>query len=139
MRSLVVAFLALILAFSASAQPSVELPADVARVLRDYEAAWQARDAAKLAALFAEDGFVLTGGKPPVRGREAIREVYEGRGGPLALRALSYATEGDVGWIIGVYGATAEKDLGKFVLALKRVDGRWMIAADIDNSSQARQ
>jgi hypothetical protein len=35
--------------------PSVTLPPELDRVLRDYEKAWQARDAAGLAALFAED------------------------------------------------------------------------------------
>ena len=58
--------------------PSISLPSDLDRVLRDYEKAWAARDAVALAALFTEDGFVLQGGKPPVRGREAIRAAYDG-------------------------------------------------------------
>jgi len=49
-------------------QPSVELPAALARVLTDYELAWSRRDAAALAQLFAEDGFVLPNGHPPVKG-----------------------------------------------------------------------
>ena len=52
--------------------PSVTLPPELARVLTDYEKAWGAKDAAALAALFAEDGFVLQRNKPPVRGRDAI-------------------------------------------------------------------
>jgi ketosteroid isomerase-like protein len=120
--------------------PSVELPKALDRVLRDYERAWQARDPAALAALFAEDGFVLANGEPPVRGRARIREAYKDGGGSLSLRALAYATEGPVGYIIGAYGPGAgEKDTGKFVLALRREkDGRWSIAADMDNSSQHR-
>src|SRR5262245_25223202 len=39
--------------------PTVTLPAPLARVLTDYEVAWRGKDAAALAALFAEDGFVL--------------------------------------------------------------------------------
>src|SRR5262249_25755892 len=50
-------------------RPSVALPPELARVLPDYETAWGSRDAAALARLFAEDGFVLPGGKPPIRGR----------------------------------------------------------------------
>ncbi len=120
--------------------PSVELPSALDRVLRDYERAWQARDPAALAALFAEDGFVLANGEPPVRGRAAIRGAYKDGGGPLSLRAIAYATEGAVGYIIGAYGPRAsEKDTGKFVLALRREkDGRWSIAADMDNASQHR-
>ncbi|MBK5258172.1 MAG: SgcJ/EcaC family oxidoreductase [Thermoanaerobaculia bacterium] len=128
--------------FSAAAQdattprlPSVSLPPSLERVLRDYEIAWRARDAAALADLFAEDGFVMGSGQPPVRGREAIREAYAESGGPLVLRALAYSTEGKVGYIIGAFGRDASTDIGKFVLALKKVRGRWLIAADMDNSS----
>ncbi|MGZ8830392.1 MAG: YybH family protein [Thermoanaerobaculia bacterium] len=129
---------ALLIAVAASAQeslPSVKLPAELDRVLRDYEQAWQTHDAAGLANLFAEDGFVLAGRKPPARGREAIRATYAKSGGPLVLRALHYATSGDVGYIIGVYGRDASKDVGKFVLALKKVRDKWLIAADIDNGN----
>lgn len=120
------------------ALPSFTLPPELDRVLRDYERAWQARDAAALAALFMEDGLVLSNGKPPVRGRAAIREAYATGGGPLALRALAYATEGRVGYIVGAFGGKpGEPDSGKFVLALRRgADGKWLIAADIDNSNR---
>ena len=121
-----------------AALPSVALPPELDRVLRDYERAWQAKDAAGLAALFAEDGFVLASNRPPVRGREAIRAAYAGAGGPLALRALAFSTEGPVGYIIGAFGRTKDgEDSGKFVLALRRgADGRWLIAADMDNSNR---
>ncbi len=122
--------------------PSVELPQPLARVLRDYESAWQRKDARGLAALFAEDGFVLSGGKPPVRGRAAIEKHYQGSGGALALRALAFSTAGDVGYILGGYARRAgESDVGKFTLTLRRGDGgRWLIVSDMDNDNgrQAR-
>jgi len=122
------------------ALPSIALPAELDRVLRDYERAWRARDPAALAVLFAEDGFVLANGRPPVRGRDAIRAAYADGGGPLTLRALAYATEGPVGYIIGAYGPGGSGgETGKFVLALRRGgDGRWLIAADMDNSNQSQ-
>jgi len=83
--------------------PSVELPAPLTRVLTDYEAAWHAKDATALSRLFAEDGFVLSSGTPPVRGRAAIEKHYQGHGGPLSLRALAFATDGSIGYIIGAY------------------------------------
>ena len=118
--------------------PSVTLPPELARVLTDYEAAWRAKDAATLARLFAEDGFVLQRNKPPVRGRDAIEKAYAGAGGSLALRALAYAVEGPVGYIIGGYAARAgEPDDGKFTLTLRRgTDGRWLIASDMDNPNR---
>jgi ketosteroid isomerase-like protein len=116
---------------------SVSLPEPLARVLTDYQAAWQARDAARLAALFTEDGFVLSRGTPPVVGRAAIEEHYEGHGGPLSLRAFAFATEGAVGYIIGGYATRAgEPDAGKFTLTLRRsTDGRWLIRSDMDNGN----
>ena len=116
---------------------SVALPAELERVLTDYETAWTARDAAGLAALFAPDGFVMAPGMPPRRGRDAIEASYTGRGGPLSLRALAYAAEGDIGWIIGVYAAAEGlPDGGKFSLTLRRGDdGRWLIVTDMDNGN----
>lgn len=120
-----------------AAQPSVELPNALARVLRDYEREWAAGNAAGLAALFAEDGFALPSGRHPVRGREAIAGHYRNAGGSLRLRALAFAVEDPIAWIVGAYGYGEEGiDRGKFVLALRRgADGAWLIAADIDNSN----
>jgi ketosteroid isomerase-like protein len=142
MRSLVMASLLLLAASSVAAQdpPSVELPAPLARVLRDYEQAWTGKDPAKLASLFTEDGFVLANRKPAVRGHAAIREAYKDAGGPLALRAMAYSIDGNTGYIIGAYGESATAaDTGKFILALRRVRGRWLIAADIDNTNRGPQ
>lgn len=117
--------------------PSIELPAALARVLTDYEVAWRNKDAAALAVLFAEDGFVLSGSRPPIRGRAAIEKHYTGKGGPLSLRALAYATEGSVGYIIGAYTRyEGQPDVGKFTLTLRRNDdGRWLIMSDMDNGN----
>jgi ketosteroid isomerase-like protein len=121
--------------------PSVTLPPELDRVLRDYERAWRAGDAAALAALFAEDGFVLQGGRAPVRGREAIRTAYTGQGGAgLRLRALAYAMADSVGYIIGAYGyGETSGDQGKFTLTLRRPrGGAWLIFSDMDNASIRR-
>ena len=117
---------------------SISLPSDLDRVLRDYEKAWAARDASALAALFTEDGFVLQGGKPPVRGREAIRAAYEGHGGPLFLRAFAFGVEAGTGYILGGYSwKPGEPDDGKFTLTLRRgADGRWRIVSDMDNGNR---
>ncbi len=117
--------------------PSVALPPELARVLTDYEAAWRRKDAAALAGLFAEDGFVLASGAAPVRARASIEKAYTGSGGPLALRALAYATEGPLGYIIGGFSRQAgEPDVGKFTLTLKKgADGKWLIMSDMDNGN----
>ena len=123
-----------------SQQPSVTLPAPLARVLTDYEMAWQKKDAAALAALFAEDGFVLPSGKSPVRGRAQIEKHYSGAGGPLALRAYAFATEKSIGYIIGGYSGQKDRpDEGKFTLTLRKdPKGRWLIMSDMDNVNTRR-
>lgn len=122
---------------SAEDIPSVELPAPLARVLADYQAAWQAKDAAALAALFTEDGFVLSRGAPPIRRREAIARHYAGQGGPLSLRAFAFAADGAIGYIVGGYSeGEGEPDVGKFTLTLRRDStGRWWIVSDMDNGN----
>lgn len=122
-----------------AALPSVTLPPELDRVLRDYERGWRTGDAAVLAALFAEDAFVLQGGRQPVRGRAAIQSAYTGSaGGDLRLRALAYATADTLGFIIGAYSYGDEPgDVGKFTLTLRRSPaGRWLIFSDMDNTSR---
>ncbi|HET8946703.1 MAG TPA: SgcJ/EcaC family oxidoreductase [Candidatus Polarisedimenticolia bacterium] len=118
--------------------PTVTLPAPLARVLTDYETAWRARDAKALAALFTEDGFVLSSASPPVRGRHEIEKHYQGAGGPLALRAFAYGTDGSLGWIVGGFAREAgQPDSGKFTLTLRKgPDGRWLTNSDMDNGNR---
>jgi len=125
-------------AAAGSVEPSVTLPPELARVLTDYENAWKAGNAAALASLFAEDGYVLSSGRGPTKGRAAIEKLYTHPGAPLSLRAISYATQDDVGYILGGYTTeTGKPDDGKFTLTLhKNSDGRWLIVSDMDNSNR---
>ena len=119
-------------------QPSVELPADMARVLRDYERHWSAGNADELAALFVERGLIVRQGSW-IRGREAIRQAYGIASGPLRLRAIEYGADGDVGYIVGAYGYGEDlpvEDGGLFVLTLARdPSGRWLIVSDLDRGA----
>jgi ketosteroid isomerase-like protein len=121
--------------------PSIALPVELARVLRDYETAWSAMDATALANLFAEDGFVLSSGHEPVRGRAAIEMFYRRQGGPLALRPFAFGMDEQVGYIIGGFaGIAGQPDTGKFTLTLRKDgDGRWLIVSDMDNSNRRRE
>jgi hypothetical protein len=116
--------------------PSITLPPELDNILRDYEAAWQAGNGKALASLFTSDGFVPI--RPGwVQGQEAIESAYENASGQLHLRAVGYAVQDTVGYIIGAYRYGEELvDRGKFILALRRSEGEpWLIAADLDRSN----
>ena len=118
--------------------PSVTLPSELSRVLTDYEDAWHRRDANALSMLFTEDGFVLSPGHPPVRGRKAIAQHYARQGGGLSLRALAFEVHGAVAFIVGAFARTAgQPDIGKFTLTLRQdSNGRWLIFSDMDNGNE---
>jgi hypothetical protein len=122
---------------AADSLPTIALPAEVDRVLREYERAWAAGDEAALAALFTDDALLLPSGFPEVRGRLAIRQQYEDVIVPVQLRALAYAADDSAGYVVGAYTyETLDWEMGKFMLALRRAPGgRWMIAAEIENIS----
>lgn len=134
--------LAVILFFvgiSASAQEMnpVELPEDLQQVLTNYETHWKNSDAKALASLFTEDGFILRPGHDLVKGRENIQTSYENAGGgDLVLRAYDYSVQGNLAYIIGgyTYGSRV-KDMGKYTLTLKKINGNWLIHSDMDNGN----
>lgn len=118
--------------------PTIPLPEDLDRVLRDYEQLWQTGKGLELAQLFTVDGYVLPPGTPPRQGREAIARGYASVGGDLRLRAIDYAIEGSTGYIVGAYGYGEDGgDTGKWILTLRRdEEGRWLISGDMNNSSR---
>ncbi len=143
----VVLSLALVLALIAAGQdapvpqqPTIDLPAELDRVLREYESGWTKGDSKALAGLFTIDGYVMQPNSQPVKGREAIERAYQGGGGPLALRAFAYGADGGVAYILGGFASKqGEPDRGKFTLTLRKVDGKWLIASDMDSPNQRRQ
>lgn len=115
----------------------VALPPALDRVLRDYEAAWEAGDGTRLASLFTEDGFALNNGSLPIQGRGRIAGMVSQPGGDLQLRAFAWSTGDTVGYIVGGFRyPNSTGPGGKFLLALRKgPDGRWLIAADMDNNA----
>lgn len=122
---------------AADALPTVTLPPEMDRVLRDYERHWAAGNEAGLAALFAEDALLLPSGFAAARGREGIQQAYEDVIVPVHLRALAYAADDSVGYVVGAYRFDPmETESGKFIFALRRAaGGPWMISAEIENIS----
>ncbi|ADR21318.1 hypothetical protein MATR_10530 [Marivirga tractuosa] len=119
---------------------AIDLPKELDRVLRDYETHWQNSDAAQLASLFTEDGYILRPNKPITKGRSNIEEAYQSAGGRLVLEAYDYSIDGTTGYIIGGYkGQESLPAMGKYILTLRKEDGKWMITADMDNRNEPRK
>jgi ketosteroid isomerase-like protein len=110
-----------------------QLPPELQRVLDDYSSAWRTRDAAGLAALFADDRVVVPNACPPVRGRADVQKCYTGSGGEIDLRSLDHRIGETGAYIIGEYAGKPDTPAsGKFVLTLTRDGERWLIVADMD-------
>ena len=128
-------------AVAADIPTTVAVPTEVDQLLKDYEKAWIAKDTGALAKLFTGDGMALPSGQMPAQGEESIRKAYaQSVGAPLNLRAIAYGASGDLAYVIGGWGgASGKPEFGKFVLVLRRVNGRWLIVADMDNSNMPRR
>jgi ketosteroid isomerase-like protein len=126
---------------AAESLPTVVLPPELDRVLRDFERHWAAGDEAGLAALFTEDALLMPTGFAAERGRAAIRHAYEAVAVPVHLRALAYAADDSVGYVVGAYGFEhSDAEAGKFVFTLRRTPGgAWMISSHIVNISHIQE
>jgi uncharacterized protein (TIGR02246 family) len=142
-KILLCSLFALVLNVPAVAQTpaTVSLPAEIDQVLKDYEKAWIAKDTGALAKLFTADGMALPSGQMLAQGEDSIRKAYAPSvGSALNLRAIAFRSSGELAYVIGGWGGATDKpEFGKFVLVLRKVNGRWMIAADMDNSNMPRR
>lgn len=123
-----------------SSESSIDLPPPLARVLRDYEAAWRARDAPALARLFVDGEIVMPNGCASIKGRAAVERCYSRSGGDLSLRALAFATDATLGYIIGEYAPRdGDPAIGRFTLTLRKdPSGQWLIVSDMDRAYPRR-
>lgn len=107
-----------------------------------FAAAYNAHDAAKVAAFYAEDGVLMVPAQPMIKGRDNIESYYASifgqRAGRLRLTPLESAITGAHAFEMGAAVATLGplSDNGKYVIIYKRVRNEWKIAYDIFNSDQ---
>ena len=130
----------------AEPQAMVEHQKDYANSTEMWEKAYNARDAAGVAAVYTEDGVVMAPGAETVQGREAIQALIEqdlsaNEGNTLHIDSVEHAMSGDLGFARGTYSVTDADgntvDTGKWVEVRKKVDGKWYIHRDIWNSDSS--
>jgi ketosteroid isomerase-like protein len=104
--------------------------------------AFNASDAAAIAAMYTEEAWLLPPNDDFQVGRAAIQVAWEGLislGLGLELEAKEALASGDLAYKVGTYklmtpdGTVA--DHGKYIEVWTRVDGNWLIHRDTFNSS----
>jgi uncharacterized protein (TIGR02246 family) len=113
------------------------------KMAADWAAAFNAKDAARLASFYADDGVYMPPNLPMVKGRANLearfkREFEEGFTN-LQLKPMESAISGSQAFEAGT--ATVEApggltDNSKYVVVFKRVGSDWKIAYDIHNSDK---
>jgi uncharacterized protein (TIGR02246 family) len=107
-----------------------------------WQAAFDARDAAALAAIYAEDGALMPPNSDTIIGRaviEAFWADFQASGIGAEIQDTEVYAHGDVGYKVGTYtvsdtgGATIDE--GKYIEVWRHVNGKWQMHRDIWNSN----
>jgi len=109
-------------------------PAAVDRIAEDWKSAYNGGDGAKVDSLYTEDANYLSA-HILAHGREAIQSYFQQgitAGGHIDfIKPLTIYCSGDLGYTAGTYQATNAGVTvdGRILLVLKKVKGKWLIAA----------
>src|SRR5215210_1319216 len=114
--------------------PAIELPEDLARLLRAREKGWN--DKAALTGLFTEDSLLLDIREPHgIRGRDEVTTYLAGNfARPYRMTPVAYGVEGSTGHLAGYFTrgeGDSTRHFGHFLVSLRKgPDGVWRIAAE---------
>jgi uncharacterized protein (TIGR02246 family) len=134
------ALLIAVLAAGCSGEPETDI-AGLAAMHDQWQAAFDARDAAAVAAIYAANGTLYAPNSRKITGRTAIQVYWDdflasGVGGQIDDTEVFAGV--DVGYKIGTYMITdpagAPADVGKYVEIWRHIDGKWQLLHDIYNS-----
>ena len=126
------------------AQMSGKTDPALTKLAKEWEAAFNAKDVAKVASMYTEDAVVMPPNHEPVRGRANIEAFFKemANGAKLTLTPFESAISGSTAYEAGTYQMSITPktgqpttDKGKYVVILKRgSNGQWRLAHDIFNS-----
>ncbi len=113
------------------------------KMAAEWAAAYNAKDAAKLAGFYTDDAVYMPPNAPIAKGRAAIeahfkQELQQGFTN-LQLMPMESAISGSQAFEAGtatVTGPGGRKENGKYLAVFKQVGGAWKIAYDINNTDQ---
>lgn len=108
----------------------------------EFAAAFNAKDAAKVASFYTDDAVLMPPGQPMRTGRRSIEAHYQAQfalgDATLRLTPLESVVAGEIAFEMGTANISLGSltDDGKYVVIYKRVGTDWKIAYDIFNSDQ---
>ena len=145
--------LSVLVGYEANAKPEHAIHGNGAaheQAIRKTNDRWLAlirsHDAVAVSKLYTADGAIMAPGAPIAQGQGPVEKAWDGlmkapgfgltfkadqivvsSGGDMALDRGTYLLS-----LAGPHGPT--KDIGKYVVVWRRIDGQWKVAADIFNS-----
>jgi uncharacterized protein (TIGR02246 family) len=154
MRKSLAAVILLTLLVALPVEAQVSGRTGIEQLLTDFAAAFNVKDAVKLASFYAEDAVLMPQGSPVVKGQPAIKSAFMAmvaRGGvvkfnaPLAIeitgdRALAAGTYTVTVSVPGSQAAGGNRSLAiaaKYLTVFKRVGNHWKIVYDMQNADEA--
>jgi len=112
---------------------------NINRLIEDLRTAFNAKDAAKAAALYSTTGVVMPPNKPIMRGRQFVEQYYKDRfaegASDLELGAADVSGQGTLAYANGDYrlnlvssdGKPPRRDRGKFLWIFRESNNQWLI------------
>lgn len=144
-RRILLGLAALVLALPLTARAqagATDLHAQLAKVDQAWAAAYNAKDAAAVAALYADDAKLMAPGHATASGRAAIQALFAEQlkqGGTNTVTTGETLDGGKIAVATGGWVATGADgkhlDHGSYVTVYKKVGSTWMIYLDTWNSS----
>ena len=153
---LIAALSVLLFACSSNAAPDKSATGGAAaneQAIRKTNEQWLAlirnHDAAGVSELYTSDGAMMPPGAPIARGRPELEKAWTGLmklpGFGLTFEAdkIVVASGGDMALDQGTYQLSLDgpegptKEIGKYVVVWRNIEGQWKVAADIFNSDGA--
>jgi uncharacterized protein (TIGR02246 family) len=139
--------LALTLPLPAFAQAGGAVPrAEIEKMDQAWEKAYNAGDAAALAAIYAQDAKIMPPGVEAASGSKAIQAHFAkelGQGAKNTLTTGDVVGFGDYAVATGGWVANSAEgkhlDHGSYMTVYRKVDGAWKIHRDTWNSSMAKE
>lgn len=125
-------------------QTTTDIQSEIRKADDSFEQLFRQGDAASLATLYTNNGMLLPTGSDFVKGREAIRDFWQGAMNmgikEVKLDIEEVELQGEAAFEVGQYQLKSAEgllmDQGKYIVIWKQEDGQWKLHRDIWNTSK---